>query len=121
MTDTITTTTATKIVRLILLVLVLLLVLIGYVFFQAYDNRVEVVDNQRRGCERGKLDRRDNARFQMAQAQYVHKVVLAQSVKNDVKKAARTAVKTFDKTSANLSKRSKIDCTKAFPDARIFP
>lgn len=70
--------------------------------------------NQRAGCERGKLDRKDNSDFQNAQTTYIDKVVLAKSVRGDVKQAARTAVRTFNRTSESLSRRSKIDCDIAF-------
>jgi hypothetical protein len=113
--------TANRLVLLILVGMAVQLLVVGYVFFQAYFSRVTVVNNQRSGCERGKLDRRDSADFQTAQKVYIDKVVLAQSVKPDVKKAARTAVKTFTRTSASLDKRSRIDCTKAFPSARLLP
>jgi hypothetical protein len=120
-TKPITNSQAQRIVKLVLAFMALFLFMILYVFFQAYASRVSVVKNQRAGCERGKLDRRDNADFQTAQKVYIKKVVLAQSVQEDVKQAARDAVKTFNRTSADLAVRSKISCEKAYPSARLLP
>jgi ribosomal protein S20 len=81
----------------------------------------DTAKNSQAGCERTKQDRKDNADFQTAQKTYINKVVLAQSVKADVKAAAKEAIKTFDRTSANLTKRSMIDCHAAFPKGGILP
>ena len=113
--------TAYNLAKLALVVLGIQLCVIGYVFYQSYQGRVDIVRTQRLGCERGKKDRGDNADFQHAQKQYIEKVVLAASVKEDVKTAAREAVKTFERTSGSLSERALIDCQKAFPDAKWIP
>jgi predicted nucleic-acid-binding protein len=46
---------------------------------------------------------------------------LAKSVQKDVKDAAREAIKVYTKTAADLTKRSKIDCSVAYPKARLLP
>lgn len=74
-----------------------------------------VIKATRRGCERGKEDRRANADFQRAQSAYILKVTRAASVKEDVKRAAREARKVFTRTSSDLTERSKINCKKAYP------
>lgn len=113
--------TAASLVKLILVSMGIQLAVVGYVFYQSYVGRSELVQSQRAGCERGKLDRIDNAAFQRAHKKYIDKVVLAQSVKADVKKAAREAVKTYNKTAADLTKRSRINCLHVYPDAGVFP
>jgi hypothetical protein len=103
---------------LVVLVMIGMLVQLGVIVYVAkngHDGRVNLIHASRAGCERSKLDRQDNADFQKAQSTYIRKVVLAQSVKPDVKQAARTARKTFKRTSASLSVRAQIDCKKAFP------
>src|SRR4051812_48597046 len=107
--------------RLIIIGMVVQLVVISYVFYQSYQGRADVVDNQRAGCERGKLDRQDNADFQRAHAEYIRKVVLAESVKQDVKDAAYTALNTFARTSASLTKRAKINCEDVYPKVSLIP
>jgi hypothetical protein len=107
--------------QLVVICLLLQLVVIGYVFYSSYQGRVDVVNAQQRGCARNKLDRSDNAAFQQAQATYITKVTAAKSVHEDVKRAAREAVVTFNRTSAGLTKRAGIDCLKAFPKASLFP
>lgn len=97
------------------------LLVVAYVFYGSYNGRVDLVKTQRAGCERSKLDRIDNAAFQRAHKKYIDKVVLAQSVKEDVKKAAREAVQTYNKTAADLTKRSKLVCAVVYPDATFFP
>lgn len=113
--------TGRQLAMLITIGMAVQLLVIGYVFYNSYAGRVNVVTSQRRGCERGKQDRKDNADFQRAQSKYIRKVVLAQSVQEDVKDAAREARKTFTRTSKSLTKRSRINCEKAFPKAGFFP
>jgi len=110
-----------NIVKLLIGGMICMLLVVGYVFIQGYQGRQTLVESQRSGCERGKLDRIDNAAFQKAHKTYIDKVVLAQSVKEDVKQAAREAVETYNKTAASLASRSKINCHKAFPEARLIP
>lgn len=97
------------------------LAVVGYVFYQSYAGRESVVNSQRGGCERGKKDRIDNAAFQNAHKRYIEKVVLARSVKPDVKAAAREAIKTYTVTAADLTKRAKISCAVAYPKASLLP
>src|SRR3954465_6276823 len=113
--------TAEGLVKLVLIALGIQIVIVGYVFYQSWEGRTNIAISQRVGCERGKLDNSDNAAFQRAQTEYINRVVLAQSVKEDVKRAARVAVKTFGRTSSALTTRSKIDCNKLYPNPRIFP
>jgi hypothetical protein len=115
------TETAHKLTVLILFVLLLNLFAFGYSFYTGYQGRKDIVTTQRLGCERGKKDRTDNARFQSAHKLYIDKVVLAKSVEEDVKAAARTAVETYNQTARDLTIRAQIDCTKVFPKARLIP
>lgn len=117
----VTNETLTKLIKLLLIVMGMQLFIVGYTFYTGYQGRKTTVRNQRAGCERGKLDRADNAAFQRAHKLYIDKVVLAKSVEEDVKAAARTAVETYNKTAASLTLRSQINCAKAFPKARIIP
>jgi hypothetical protein len=110
-----------RLARLIVVGMLLQGCVVGYVFYQSYVGRESVVDASRLGCERSKLDRKDNADFQWAQARYILKVSGAASVKADVKRAARTALKTFNRTSKSLERRARIDCKKAFPKAGLLP
>ena len=95
--------------------------LVAYVFWTSYEGRKDLVAAQKADCERGKLDRIDNAAFQRAHSQYIFSVTEAASVKEDVKRAARKARRTFKRTSGSLTKRSKINCSVAFPKARLVP
>jgi hypothetical protein len=112
---------AHNVVRVVVIGLVVQLAVIGYVFYSGYKSRVETVTFQRAACERGKLDRKDNADFQVAHTEYIRKVTGAASVHEDVKKAARTAIKTFERTSQRLSKRAVLKCQAAIPNATLFP
>lgn len=107
--------------RLIILGMFIQLLVIGYVFFQGYDQRVTLVESQRRGCERGKLDRKDNADFQTAQTDYITVLSNTTSVGKDVKEAANTANQTYKRTSASLAERAKTKCEDVYPDASLLP
>jgi hypothetical protein len=112
---------AANVVRIVVIGMVIQLGVISYVFYSAYERRVDMTANTRAGCERNKLDRSDVAAFQRAQTTYITSVTGAASVHEDVKRAARKAILTFDRTSKGLTARSKIDCKKAFPDPTLFP
>jgi hypothetical protein len=107
--------------QLVVIGMAVQLLVIGYVFYQSYQGRNDVVSSQRQGCERGKLDRQDNADFQIAQTIYITGVTDAQSVREDVKQAARKAVITFHRTSQSLKKRARIDCAHVYPKAGLLP
>lgn len=111
---------ARRIVVVVLIGFCLQLLVVAYVGYSSYAGRKNTVTNQRLGCERGKLDRADNAAFQRAHSEYILTVTGAKSVKEDVKRAARKARKTFRRTSHDLTVRSKINCEKVFPDAKVF-
>lgn len=113
--------TGERLTRLVLACMFCMLLSVAYVCYSSYQGRVALVDSQRAGCERGKLDRIDNAAFQRAHKIYIDRVVLAQSVKADVKRAAREAVITYNRTAESLSKRAKINCQTAIPKASLIP
>jgi hypothetical protein len=92
-----------------LIVLAVLIFMIGYVFFQAYASRVSVVENQRAACERGKLDRNDNARG-WRRAEEARRAEGQDDVAN-----------AYANIATNLETRAKIDCTEEFPSARLLP
>lgn len=107
--------------RLIILGMFIQLLVIGYVFLQGYDQRVTLVKAQRQGCERGKLDNKDNADFQTAQTDYITVLSNTTSVSNDVKAAAKKANETYRRTSDSLTERTKIKCEEVYPDASLLP
>lgn len=113
--------TGENLTKLVIGCMVCMVLVVLYVWYSSYAGRQDLSESQRAGCERGKLDRIDNAAFQRAHKKYIDKVVLAKSVEEDVKEAAREAVLTYNRTAANLSKRSKINCQKAIPKARLIP
>lgn len=96
---------------------------IGYVVYSGYEGRQSLVEYSRTACsDRGKVANKANADFQNAHTKYITKVIFeSPSVKADVKGHAREAVKTFNRTSAILTKLSKVDCTKAYPHASFLP
>lgn len=121
------------IVRLMIAGMLMQLVIISYVFFQAYGNRVEVVDNQRAACERGKLDRGANAKGWRT-AQVARMKTLAKELHISFAEVSQllqdptagdspdlTAARKYNAIASSLETRSRIDCKIAFPDARLFP
>lgn len=82
---------------------------------RAGASRSAIVDSQRAGCERGKLDRSANADGWTAHQRYIEAVLEASSVKGDVKEAARRAIGTYMRISGDLRRRARIECAAQFP------
>lgn len=108
-------------VKVIISGMLVQLAVIFYVGYSSYTGRQTVVNSQRKGCERGKRDRKANADFQVAHTKYIERLVLAKSVPPDVRRSASEAVRTYKRTSADLTKRAKIDCSTVYPKVRLLP
>lgn len=96
-------------VRVILLGMMVQLLVIGYVFYQSYKGRQDVVIAQRSGCERAKLDRRANSggwRIAENARRHSGNIVVADK---------------YESIAEGQEKRSLINCTKAFPNASLLP
>jgi hypothetical protein len=80
-----------------------------YVGYANYQGRVALVDAQRKGCERGKLDREANATgWRTAQAARLASGQFA-------------VAKKYGEIAAGQEARSKLDCNVIFPDAEVIP
>lgn len=126
--------TAYKVVKLILLSLIILLFVLGYSVYSAYEGRKALVDSQRAGCERGKLDRSANAEGWRA-AQVARTNTLAKDMGTSVAAVEAlfpqppkiddppdlVAARKYNRISSGLESRSKIDCKTAFPSAGLIP
>lgn len=99
----------------------LLTILFAYSIIQSYEGRVNLVDNQRAGCIRGKLDRSANAQAFRAQSTYLQLVLQAQSVRRDVKSAALVNQNTQDATATELEQRARINCSEEYPSPSLSP
>jgi hypothetical protein len=107
--------------RLILLGMFVQVLVIGYTFYDSHQGRVNLVNTQRKGCERSKLDRQDNADFQVAYTKYVNTLKAAGEVPKEVRAAAKEANKTYQRTAQSLTERSKINCKEVYPDVKFIP
>lgn len=134
MTPHIPNDTARSLAKLVLACLVLELIGLGYVFYQSYQGRSELVSDNRAACERGKKDRKANAEgwrtaetarlstvaeqldISFAQAKALEKHELTPDDPPDL-----VAARKYDKIARGLEKRSKIDCADAFPKAGLLP
>ncbi len=94
-----------------------------FITWQSYEGRTKLVDSQRSGCERGKVDRTMISAAFEAQSDYLNLVLDAESVKKDVKDAALVNQSQQNKSATDLKSRTglNLDCTKAFPDASLLP
>lgn len=124
----------TKLARLIMLGFVLGLVVVAYTLYESYQGRVDLVDSQRVGCERGKLDRRANAEGWRA-AEDARLASLAKSTKITINQARAlvkelrkpddppdlTAAWRYDRIAAGLEERSRITCSEVYPSASFLP
>jgi hypothetical protein len=111
--------------RLLLCGLALFLIVAAYSTWVGYQGRHDQYVTQKAGCERGKLDRTDNAAFQRAYVRYNGKVTHAASVHEDVKHAARELRSTVRRTSASLASRTGpirvVDGKKIGLDCQAIP
>lgn len=79
-----------------------------FVWLTGYFGRVDIVDFQRRGCERGKLDRQANALgWRTAEA--------ARRADGQLVIADRYA-----RIASGLERRSRVNCRDAYPDPGAF-
>lgn len=98
-----------RLAQLIVIGMLVQLAVICYVFYSNYQGRANVVQAQRAGCERSKLDRGANAEgWRNAQK--------ARIASGDFAVARR-----YGEIALGLELRSKINCAKAFSDAKLFP
>lgn len=98
-----------KMGALIVIGMIVQLSVIFYVFYAGYEGRKDLVNSQRAGCKRGKLDRGANAAgWRIAQS--------ARMADNQFAVAAR-----YSQIAGGLEERSRIDCAKAYPKASIIP
>lgn len=107
-------------IRITVLLVVAVLALFFMVVLSSYQSRVDITNTLRTGCERSKADRIDNASAWTAHRVYITKVTGADSVQEDVKRAARIANRTYRRVSRHLKARSKVECRRAFPDPPFF-
>lgn len=100
-----------------------LIVLMVGVWWTGYDNRREIVEGQRIGCERGKLDRTANAEAFRGQSDYLNLVLEAESVQEDVKRAARINQAIQNASASSLESRTgdNLDCAEVFPAPPAIP
>lgn len=121
-------------VRLVIIGLLCFLALIGYVLWQSYAGRVDLVTASRTACERGKLDRTDNAtgwrtaqtarEKSLAKELHISDEAVAKLVKTDPNPSDPpdlVAARKYDSIASGLEKRSRIDCTVVFPNASFIP
>lgn len=109
-------------VKFVITFMILQVIFTGYVFYQSYTGRNHDITTQREACKnRGHTSNLANADFQTAHTTYISKVVLASSVHEDVKQAARTAIETFKRTSGILRDLAAQDCNKVYPKASLLP
>lgn len=101
--------TGSLVVKVIIVFFLVQLVLVGYVFYQSYAGRADVVKHARLGCERGKLDRNANSEGWRI-AEKARRQEGQDAVANRYARIAR-----------GQERRSRIDCREAYPKAGVFP
>lgn len=101
--------TGQQLARLVVLSLVVVLFAMAYSFVTAYYGRRDLVDSQRAGCERAKLDRNNNAKG-WRNAEDARRATGEISVANE-----------YQSIAFSLESRSKINCHTAFPKASFIP
>jgi hypothetical protein len=84
---------------------------VGSVWVSSYEGRVNLIHAQRQACQRGKLDRAANARG-WRDAEQARR---ASGTPTDLRAAREYAA-----LATGLEARSRIDCTRAFPDTSFL-
>lgn len=121
-------------VKLIIIVMLVQISVVAYVFYSFYEGRKTTVENQRAGCERSKKDRDANAEgWRAAQMARMQSVVQTQHIPLDEVEqlvlqepqlsdpSDLVAAKQYHNIASGLEKRSRINCSEAFPKASILP
>jgi hypothetical protein len=121
-------------VKLLIIGMVCFLTLIGYVLWQSYEGRADLVTASRTACERGKLDRGANAQGwrtaqvarekSLAQALHISDRAVAQLVQADPSPndpSDLMAARRYNRIANGLERRFQIDCKRAFPNASFLP
>lgn len=106
--------------RTIVAQIVATVVLVFAVLYMGYQGREAFVVYQRAGCERGKLDRADNARSWRASATADLIVSKDPNQPEQTRRARALSAAVHDRTATDLERRARIDCAKVFPPARLF-
>jgi hypothetical protein len=120
--------------KMIIIGLLVQIAVIGYVFYQSYAGREEVVNSQRLGCERGKLDRKANALGWRAaeQARIAEFATEQHLVPSEAKlwlnmphrpsdPYSLIAARRYDKIATGLENRGRITCAVVYPKPGLLP
>jgi hypothetical protein len=95
-------------VRILFGQILVMIVIVVSIWVSSYQGRVNLVDSQRQGCERGKLDRVANARgWRIAQE--------ARQREGNIRIA-----NAYADIAVGLENRSHVDCDKAYPHPRLL-
>jgi len=108
-TTYISANTGRKLTRMVLVCFGVMIVLWGYVLWQSYEGRVDLVNNSRSACERGKKDRNANAEgWRIAEG--------ARRAEGQTDVADKYA-----EIATGLEERGAINCSEVFPKASLLP
>ena len=91
-----------------MLIVVVLLLLVGYVVVSQHKALID-------GCGRGKVNAGQLSRVAQSRVQYLDRVLAADSVQSDVKRAAAAQRRAELAASRLFEARARIDCGDAFP------
>lgn len=98
-----------QVVKLLILGMLCFLALLGYVLWQSYEGRVDLVNASRAACERGKLDRMANASgWRIAQ-------------QRALSQGQPWFARQYNQIANGLEVRGRISCSVVFPDASFLP
>lgn len=107
--------------RFLTCVLLVMLGIVVFVYAQSYEGRVQLIDSQRSGCERGKLDRAVNATGWAAARDA--RLATAHDLKAlaGERVSASLAAAVYQRIVTSLNARAHINCSSVFPDASLLP
>jgi hypothetical protein len=107
--------------RLFVAMIVVLAAVWLYTIGQSYEGRARLVDSQRVGCQRGKLDRLANAAGWWVAEQARIDTANDPQQEPHARSSARLAAEQYGAIAAQLEARASIDCEHAYPAASLRP
>lgn len=117
------TTADSVILRYLKLVTAIVFVMLAFILWQSYQGRVDLVSSQRRGCERGKIDRTQNAKGWRAAMNARTATAQDRHATPSERVSALHAAQTYQQIVQSLESRTgdRLDCHSAFPNASLLP
>jgi hypothetical protein len=114
--------TAAGLTKFLMIIGVVVLAMWGYVLYQSYQGRVDLVRAERGGCVRTEKNGIANAKgWRAAETARLEAFMKTSHLTEVQAHKILFQKRKYDRIANDLEVRSSIDCTKAFPKASLLP